>query len=102
MLHPFFSAPLAFLYGLVIDIRHKLFDTKVLKSEEFDIPIVCVGNLTVGGTGKTPHIEYLIRLLSPTYRIAILSRGYKRKTKGFVLADNSAILCLLASSPFSL
>lgn len=87
MLNPFLGAPLAFLYGLAIDIRHKLFDLRVLKSEEYDIPIVCVGNITVGGTGKTPVSEYLIEHFAGRYQVALLSRGYKRKTRGFVLAD---------------
>lgn len=64
-----------------------LFDLKILRSEEFDIPIVCVGNLTVGGTGKTPVTEYLIEYFASRYNIAVLSRGYKRKTRGFVLSD---------------
>ncbi len=86
MLNSFLGAPLAFLYGLAIDIRHKLFDLNLLKSEEYDIPIVCVGNITVGGTGKTPVTEYLIEQLAGRFRVAVLSRGYKRKTRGFVLA----------------
>jgi len=81
--------PLSWLYGFVVFIRKKLFDLKILKREEYDIPVICVGNLTVGGTGKTPHIEYLIRLLKDRYTIAVLSRGYKRETKGFVLATNN-------------
>ncbi len=81
------TAPLSWLYGLAIFLRHKMFDAGVLKSTEFDIPIVCVGNVTVGGTGKTPHIEYLIKLLSQSYRVAVLSRGYKRKSKGFLLVE---------------
>ena len=80
------AAPLAWIYELVVRIRHKLFDLNILKSEEFDIPIVCVGNLTVGGTGKTPVTEYLIEKLSPIFKVAVLSRGYKRKTRGFVLS----------------
>ncbi len=99
MLHPFFSAPLAFLYGLVIDIRHKLFDTKVLKSEEFDIPIVCVGNLTVGGTGKTPVTEFLVEHLSADYNVAVISRGYRRKTKGFVLATTESSFRAIGDEP---
>lgn len=87
MLNPFLGAPLAFLYGLAIDIRHRLFDLKILSSEEYDIPIVCVGNITVGGTGKTPVTEYLIEHFAGRYQVAVLSRGYKRKTRGFVLAS---------------
>ena len=87
MLRTLWAAPLAWIYGLVVGIRHKLFDLKILRSEEFDIPIVCVGNLTVGGTGKTPVTEYLIEYFAPRYNVAVLSRGYKRKTRGFVLSD---------------
>ncbi len=87
MLRLLATVPLSWIYGLAVAIRNKLFDWKILRSEEFDIPIVCVGNLTVGGTGKTPHTEYLIEHLSHRYRIAVLSRGYKRKTKGFVEAS---------------
>ena len=87
MLRTLWAAPLAWIYGLVVGIRHKLFDLKILRSEEFDIPIVCVGNLTVGGTGKTPVTEYLIEYFAARYNIAVLSRGYKRKTRGFVLSD---------------
>ncbi len=90
MLHAFFAAPLALIYGLVIDIRNKLFDSHILKSEEFDIPIVCVGNLTVGGTGKTPVTEYLVQHFAAGYNVAVLSRGYKRRTKGFVLAETTS------------
>ena len=74
MLRTLWAAPLAWIYGLVVGIRHKLFDLKILRSEEFDIPIVCVGNLTVGGTGKTPVTEYLIEYFASRYNIAVLSR----------------------------
>ena len=83
-------APISWLYGLGLMIRHTLYDNRLLPSHEADIPTICVGNLAVGGTGKTPHVEYLIRLLSPKYKVAVLSRGYKRKTRGFVLADEHA------------
>jgi tetraacyldisaccharide 4'-kinase len=86
MLTQILLAPLSWIYGLGVGIRNKLFDWKILRSEEFDIPIVCVGNITVGGTGKTPHTEYLIDHLSKKYHVAVLSRGYKRTTKGFVEA----------------
>ena len=78
--------PLSLIYGLIVTLRNKLFDYKILKSTEFDIPVISVGNITVGGTGKTPHIEYLIRLLKNEFNIATLSRGYKRKTRNFMLA----------------
>jgi len=79
--------PLALIYGLVIKIRNCLFDTGILKSIHFDLPVITVGNLTVGGTGKTPHVEYLIKLLKDEYNIAVLSRGYKRKTRNFNIVE---------------
>lgn len=79
--------PLSWLYGAGVALRNALFDMGVLRSQSYDIPIINVGNLTVGGTGKTPHTEYLVRLLSPTYRVAVLSRGYNRKTRGYRLAS---------------
>ena len=82
--------PFAILYGLITSIRNFLFDKGILKSYSFDLPIIAVGNLSVGGTGKTPQIEYLIRLLSNPYKVATLSRGYKRQSKGFVLAEASS------------
>ena len=85
-LPPLISVPLSWLYGMVVHIRHKLFDLKILRSEEFDIPVVCIGNLTVGGTGKTPVAELLIERFSEHYRVGGLSRGYRRKTKGVVLS----------------
>ena len=84
--------PIAFLYKVVVIIRNWLFDCKLLPSEQFPIPVICVGNLAVGGTGKTPFIEYLIRMLSDRYRIAVLSMGYKRKTSGFVLANSTSVV----------
>ncbi|HBG58192.1 MAG TPA: tetraacyldisaccharide 4'-kinase, partial [Porphyromonadaceae bacterium] len=79
--------PLSWLYGIGVNFRNGLFNRKILKQRTFQIPVICVGNITVGGTGKTPHIEYLIRLLSPRYKVAVLSRGYKRKSKGFLIVD---------------
>ena len=78
--------PLSLVYGLAVWIRNMLFDIHVFKQHEFNVPIISVGNLTAGGTGKTPHAEYLISLLKTKTNVAYLSRGYKRKTKGFVLA----------------
>jgi tetraacyldisaccharide 4'-kinase len=92
--------PFAILYGFITGIRNLLFDIGVLKSYSFDIPIIAVGNLSVGGTGKTPQIEYLIRLLSPNYKVATLSRGYKRKSEGFVLADSTSTAEILGDEPF--
>lgn len=84
--------PLSFIYGIITAIRNLLYDWGIFKSRSFREHIICVGNLAVGGTGKTPHIEYLIRLLKPQFRIATLSRGYKRKTKGYMIAfdENTA------------
>jgi len=80
---------LSLIYGLVIFVRNFLFDFHLLPEESFNIPVISIGNISVGGTGKTPHTEYIANLLSPHYRVAILSRGYKRKTKGFLLADET-------------
>ena len=79
--------PVSWLYGLVVGFRNRLFNSGMLSQKKFNIPIICVGNITAGGTGKTPHIEYLIRLLSPQYKIAVVSRGYKRKSKGFRIVE---------------
>ncbi|MCR4031021.1 MULTISPECIES: tetraacyldisaccharide 4'-kinase [Flavobacterium] len=92
--------PFAILYGFITSIRNFLFDKGVLKSISFDVPVIAVGNLSVGGTGKTPQIEYLIRLLSDKYKVATLSRGYKRKSEGFVLADQKSNAEILGDEPF--
>ena len=99
MLKEIFTAPVSWIYGMVVSLRHKLFDWGILRSEEFDIPIVCVGNLTVGGTGKTPVTEFLIASLARTYNVAVLSRGYKRKTKGFVLATVNSSYMQIGDEP---
>lgn len=82
--------PFSWLYGIITDVRNYLYNQGLFKSKSFEIPIINVGNITVGGTGKSPQVEYLIRLLQDSYNIATLSRGYGRKTKGFILADNTA------------
>jgi tetraacyldisaccharide 4'-kinase len=91
--------PLSLLYGTVVWIRNFLFDRGILPSREFSIPVISIGNLSVGGTGKTPHAEYIIRLLLPYYRIALLSRGYKRKTKGFIMANSSDNASTIGDEP---
>ncbi len=83
-------SPISWIYGLVLFIRHKLYDWGILKSKSFSVPTICIGNLALGGTGKTPHTEYLIDLLKTKCRVAVLSRGYGRKTKGFILADENS------------
>ncbi|CAM1344446.1 tetraacyldisaccharide 4'-kinase [Tenacibaculum amylolyticum] len=85
----FLLFPFAIIYDIITSIRNLFFDRGILKSTSFKIPVIAVGNLSVGGTGKTPQIEYLIRLLKDDYKIAVLSRGYKRKTKGFQLVNDS-------------
>lgn len=95
-------APATFIYKMVTGVRNKLFDWKILPSEEFDLPVISVGNLTVGGTGKTPHTEYLIRLLKDRSKIALLSRGYKRKTKGFRLATPSSTSLEIGDEPYQI
>ena len=92
--------PFAILYGFITNIRNFLFDKGILKSYSFDVPIIVVGNLSVGGTGKTPQIENLIRLLSPKYKVATLSRGYKRQSEGFFLADSTSNAAILGDEPF--
>lgn len=94
--------PLAWVYATGVWIRNKLFDCGLLAVEEFSVPVISVGNLTVGGTGKTPHIEYLIELLAPYYSIAVLSRGYRRKSKGFVCADAGTTADEIGDEPYQL
>src|SRR5512139_4219638 len=78
------------LYGLAVAVRNRLYDLKVFRSRTFPLPVICVGNITVGGTGKTPHVIYIARLLSDMMQVSVLSRGYLRKSRGFraVRADD--------------
>ncbi len=80
----FLLVPLSWIYRTVVSVRHKLFDAGILKSRKFDIPIICIGNITVGGTGKTPFAEMLIGHFRQSHKVALLSRGYGRKTKGYL------------------
>ena len=89
-------------YRWVMAIRNKAFDAGVLKSRKFDIPTICIGNISVGGTGKTPHTEYIIRLLKERYSIAVLSRGYGRKSKGYVKAGDSSTMEHIGDEPFQI
>ena len=84
--------PFALVYGLINTVRNYCYDKKIFKSTGFNHPLISIGNLSVGGTGKTPHIEYLVRLLQQRYSLATLSRGYGRKTSGFmeVSVNNNA------------
>lgn len=97
-----FLVPLSWLYGLVVRFRNYLFDAGVLKRRTFCIPVIGVGNITVGGTGKTPHVEYLVRLLSPFMKVAVLSRGYKRKSKGYILADATTSMRDIGDEPYQI
>jgi len=92
--------PIVPIYYLVTWLRNKLYDTGIISSKSYDFPVICVGNLSTGGTGKTPMIEYLIRLLKDEKSLAILSRGYKRKSEGFVLADKNATVNSIGDEPF--
>tara|TARA_R110000868_G_scaffold82132_3_gene232054 strand:+ start:915 stop:1916 length:1002 start_codon:yes stop_codon:yes gene_type:complete len=94
--------PISLIYALVVHIRNYLFDIGFLKSIEFKTPTICVGNLSVGGTGKTPMIEYLIYLLKKDYKIAVLSRGYGRKSKGFQLSSPDSTVENLGDEPFQI
>ena len=94
--------PLSWLYGLGVGLRNELFELGVLKSRSFDVPVISVGNITVGGSGKTPHVEYLIRLLKDIAQVAVLSRGYKRKSKGYVLAEEDTPMEMIGDEPFQM
>ena len=94
--------PISLLYGLIVFFRNRLYDMGVFSSKTFAVKTICVGNLSVGGTGKTPMIELLVRELGESFRVAILSRGYKRKTKGFLLAGNHTSVEELGDEPFQL
>jgi tetraacyldisaccharide 4'-kinase len=94
--------PFSWLYGFGVGVRNFLFEIGVLKSRSFDMPIISVGNITVGGSGKTPHVEYLIRLLSDKFRVAVLSRGYKRHSRGFVLADDETPERMIGDEPYQM
>ena len=89
-------------YSWVMAARNRAFDAGVLKSREFDVPTICVGNITVGGTGKTPHIEYIARLLKTSYAIAVLSRGYGRKSKGYIKAGRETTMEQIGDEPFQI
>ena len=94
--------PLSWIYGLGVRIRNSLFEIGLLKSHSFDVPVISVGNITVGGTGKTPHVEYLIRLLKHKAKVAVLSRGYKRRTKGFIIADRESSTRTIGDEPMQM
>ncbi|WP_461534079.1 tetraacyldisaccharide 4'-kinase [Sinomicrobium sp.] len=92
--------PFSLLYGGVVYLRNFLYDRKILHSVSFEVPVICVGNLSVGGTGKTPMVEYLLNLLLPRYRVATLSRGYRRKSRGYVCAGVNTVVEDLGDESF--
>jgi len=94
--------PFSWLYGLGVAIRNALFDFGIIKSKSYHVPVICVGNITVGGTGKTPHTEYLIDLLKDDNQVAILSRGYKRKTSGYVLSTTNTAMHEIGDEPYQM
>lgn len=95
-------SPVALLYGCIIYVRNKLFDWQIFKSQAFDVPIICIGNLEIGGSGKTPMSDFLIKHLSQKYKIGYLSRGYKRKTNGYVQASTEETVDSLGDEAFQI
>lgn len=89
-------------YSWITMTRNKLFDNGLINSHEFSTPTICIGNISVGGTGKTPHTEYLIKLLKDKYRTVVLSRGYGRKSKGYFLSDNNTLMEKIGDEPFQI
>src|SRR6202012_4325690 len=91
--------PLTLIYGAIVWLRNRMYDAKFFSSIEFSVPVITVGNLSTGGTGKTPHVEYLVRLLQYQYRVATRSRGYKRHTQGFLIAGESTNALQVGDEP---
>ena len=94
--------PISWIYGAITYVRNRLFDWGMLKSKRYNIPVISVGNITIGGTGKTPHIEHLIGLLAPNHKVAVLSRGYKRKSNGYVLATKQTPMDMIGDEPWQM
>ena len=95
-------SPLSWIYGIAVELRNYFFDNGILKQIEYPIPLICVGNLTVGGTGKTPHIEYIIQLLSDKYKVAVVSRGYKRKSKSIQVVHTNSDVKRVGDEPLQI
>ena len=95
----FLLFPFAVIYDAITSIRNRFFDVGIFKTSSFNIPVIVVGNLSVGGTGKSPQIEYLLRLLKDTYKIAVLSRGYKRQTTGFQIVNSNHLAADVGDEP---
>jgi tetraacyldisaccharide 4'-kinase len=98
----YFLYPFSLIYGIITGIRNFLYNTGILPSKEFPFPVICVGNITVGGTGKTPHTEYITGLLKANFKVAILSRGYKRKSSDFTIASSSSQVSDIGDEPLQL
>ena len=94
--------PLSWCYGVGVKLRNLLFETGVLKSRSFQVPVIAVGNITVGGTGKTPHVEYLVSVLKDSFKVAVLSRGYKRNSKGFIIANADTPMRMIGDEPYQM
>lgn len=92
--------PFSIIYSLILRIRNVFYDTGIFRSRSYKLPLICVGNLSVGGTGKTPMTEHLITLLKDNFKVAVLSRGYKRKTNGFILAEKKTNAYEIGDEPF--
>jgi len=97
-----FLYPVSAIYGLIISIRNLLYDYKIFKSTEFEIPVISIGNITVGGTGKTPHTEYLVELLRKQFNVTTISRGYKRKTKGYFEVEVGSLATAVGDEPLQI
>ncbi|MFW6290402.1 MAG: tetraacyldisaccharide 4'-kinase [Mariniphaga sp.] len=94
--------PVSMLYGLIVYFRNMLYDLNLFKSKEFDVTVISIGNITVGGTGKTPHVEYLVNLLKERFQVATLSRGYRRKTKGFYFVNTGSTVREVGDEPLQI
>lgn len=99
---PLILLPFSALYGMGVGLRNFLFDKGILKSRSVSLPVICVGNLTVGGTGKTPHTEYLVSLLQEQYQVAVVSRGYKRRKRGFQIAGAESTAQDIGDEPYQI
>ncbi|MDO8927442.1 MAG: tetraacyldisaccharide 4'-kinase, partial [Bacteroidota bacterium] len=94
--------PLSAVYGLIVSMRNFMYDYKLFKSTEFEIPVISIGNITVGGTGKTPHTEYLVNLLQKQFQVTTISRGYKRKTKGYQEVEVDSLASNVGDEPLQI
>lgn len=94
--------PFSILYGIAVYFRNRLYDLNILKSKEFDVPVISIGNITVGGTGKTPHVEYMVSQLKDRFSVATLSRGYKRKTRGFRWVEPGSTVAEVGDEPLQI